>query len=205
MEGPLLVVKSWALTAMAIWVYRRWFQRVAPPTPTFEAFCASGPVIAALLNVRQGEQQIAESLVRRLGKRGRAVASLGAFPWPHYLLTLRIETQRGAVLLRVTSGRVVKSGDRVVPDVARLLRDVLNEAADSVEAWLHADTFTNGLVEAPRGGWTLLRGESRLPQLSAREALPEEVARPLLGLGEPEALVLAARHGIHDAVPRVAR
>jgi hypothetical protein len=190
---------------MAIWVYRRWFQRVAPPTPKFEAFCASGPVIAALLNVRQGEQQFAESLVRRLGKRGSAVASLGAFPWPHYLLTLRIETQRGAVLLRATSGRVVKSGDRAVPDVARLLRDVLNEAPDSVEAWLHADTFANGLVEAPRGGWTLQRGDSKRPQLSAREALPEEVARPLLGLGEPEALVLAARHRIHDAVPRVAR
>lgn len=205
MEGPLLVLKSWALTAIAIWVYQRWFQRVAPPTPKFESFCASGPVVAALHNIREGEPRIAQALARRLGKRGSAVATLGAFPWPHYLLALRIETQRGAVLLRATSGRVVKSGDRDVPDLARLLRAVLNEAPDSVEAWLHADTFTNGLIDAPRGGWALLRGDGKRPQLSAREGLPEGVAPPLLGLGEPEALVLAARHGIHDAVPRVAR
>jgi hypothetical protein len=205
MEGPLLVLKSWALTAMAIWVYRRWFQRVAPPTPKFEAFCASGPAVAALLNVQKGEQQVAQALALRLGKRGSALATLGAFPWPHYLLTLRIETRRGAVLLRATSGRVIKTGDRAVPDLARLLRDALNELPDAVEGWLHAGTFTNGLVEAPRGGWMLQRGDSKRPQLSAREALPEEVARPLLGLGEPESLVLAARHRVHDAVPRVAR
>ena len=53
MEGPLLVLKSWALTALAIWVYRRWLQRVTPPTPEFEAFCATQPVVAALFGVAE--------------------------------------------------------------------------------------------------------------------------------------------------------
>ena len=205
MEGPLLVLKSWALTAMAIWVYRRWFQRAAAPTPSFEAFCASGPVVAALLGIEEAEQRIAQVLAQRLGKRAAAVATLGAFPWPHYRLALMIETRHGAVLLRVTAGEVVRSADRDLPALASLLRDVLNELPSGVEAWLHAGTFTNGLVATPPGGWSVQRGDGKRPQFTAREAPPEQLAPASLGLREPDALVLAAGHRIHDAVPRVAR
>jgi hypothetical protein len=205
MEGPLLVLKSWALTALAIWIYKRWFQRAAAPTPSFEAFCAGGPIVAALLVAEGTEPGVAAALAQRLGKRRAAVATLGTFPWPHYRLALAIETRAGAVLVRVTAGQVMKSGDRDLPALASLLRDLLNELPTGVEAWLRAGAFTNGLVEPPPGGWTVERGDSPRPRFTARETPPKQVTSASLGFREPDALVLAARHGIHDAVPRVAR
>ncbi len=205
MEGPLLVLKSWMLTAMAIWVYKRWFQRLAPPTPEFEAFCATGPVVAALVGVVANEQAVAAELSRRLGKRRAAVATLGAFPWTHYKLSLSVEVRRGAVLVRATAGEVLRSADRELPALASLLRDLLNEQPSGVEAWLCAPAFTNGLAAAPVGGWSIERGTTTRPQFVAREAAPEQIATASLGLGEPDALLLAPGHRVNDAVPRVAR
>lgn len=205
MEGPLLVLKSWWLAAMAIWVYKRWFQRSSPPTPEFEAFCASGPVVAALFGAALNERAVAEALAQRLGKRRATVATLGAFPWPHYKLALSIEQQRGAVLLRVTSGEVTRNADRDLPALASVLRDLLNEQPGDVEAWLCAPAYTNGLVAAPAGGWGIERGSSVRPQFRALDVAPEPVAPTSLGLREPDALLLAARHRVHDPVPRVAR
>ena len=69
MEGPLLVLKSWLLTTAAIWIYQRWFQRVAPRTPGFEAFCAERPVVAALFGLEGSEQRAVALLAGKLGKR----------------------------------------------------------------------------------------------------------------------------------------
>jgi hypothetical protein len=205
MEGPLLVLKSWMLTALAIWVYKRWFQRVAAPTPGFEAFCATGPVVGALFGLAGGEGRVAELLAARLGKRGVAVATLGAYPWPHYRLALVLETRSGAVLLRATAGEVVRSAERDLPALSSLLRDVLNELPGEAEAWLHAGAFSNGLLPTPAGGWTVERGESKRPRFTARDVLPDYVAKVSLGFREPDALLLAARYGIDDAVPRIVR
>jgi hypothetical protein len=205
MEGPLLVLKSWWLAAMAIWVYKRWFQRSSPPTPEFEAFCASGPVVAAFVGAALNEQAVADALAQRLGKRRATVATLGTFPWPHYKLAISIEVQRGAVMLRVTAGEVTRNADSDLPALASVLRDLLNEQPGDVEAWLCAPAFSNGLVAAPAGGWSIVRGASPRPQFLAREAAPERVATASLGLREPDAPLLASRHRVHDAVPRVAR
>jgi hypothetical protein len=179
MEGPLLVLKSWALTALAIWVYKRWFQRVAPPTPEFEAFCRTRPVVAALFGLNGNEQQASVLLASRLGKARASVATLGGFPWPHYRLELAIETARDAVLVRVDGADVVRSGQRELPALASVLRDVLNELPADAQGWLHAGAFNNGLVDTPEGGWSMARGREKHPRVAPLRQPPEcvEAAR----------------------------
>jgi hypothetical protein len=176
MEGPLLVLKSWLLTALAIGVYRRWFQRVAPATPEFEAFCAKQPVVAVLFGLAGNEQRALALLASKLGKRAQSVATLGGFPWPHYRLGLGIETRQSAVLLRVTRAEVVRTRDRDLPALASVVREVLNELPEGAQAWLHAGTFNNGLVAVPPGGWALERGTEKRPRLRALQETPAACA-----------------------------
>jgi hypothetical protein len=204
MEGPFLVLKSWMLTAVAIWVYRRWFQRVSPPSPEFEAFCAERPVVAALLGLDGIDARVAALVTSKLGKRGISVATLGGFPWPHYRLLLAVEQRRGAVLLRVVGAEVTRTGDGELPALASLLREVLNQLPQGAEAWLHAGTFNNGLVAVPAGGWSLERGHEKRPRLQPRSAEPE-VVRASLRSAEPDAARLTLGHRVDDAFPGIAR
>jgi hypothetical protein len=204
MEGPFLVLKSWMLTAVAIWVYRRWFQRVSPPTPEFEAFCTQQPVVAALLGLDGIEARVAALIASKLGKRGISVATLGGFPWPHYRLSLAVEERRGAVLLRVVGAEVTRTGDEKLPALASVVREVLNELPHGAEAWLHAGAFNNGLVAAPAGGWSLERGDEKRPRLQPLAAEPD-VVRTSLGAAEPDAPRLALGHRVDDAFPGIAR
>jgi hypothetical protein len=199
MEGPLLVLKSWLLTALAIWVYRRWFQRVAPATPQFEAFAATQPVVAAIWGIAGREEQVAAAFSARLGRRRASVATLGGFPWPHYRLELAVEGAQGVVRLRVQSARVVRTKDRELVALATLVRDTLNELPEGARGWLHTGAFNNGLVQPPNGGWLVPRGSESRPRLSACAERPSSLC-----LGEPQAALVAVGHGVNDAVPRVA-
>lgn len=175
MEGPLLVLKSWALTALVIWAYRRWWQRVAPPAPEFEAFCATGPVVGALIGLAGQEAHAAELVKRALGKRRSSIATLGGYPWPHYRLTLAVEATAGAVLLRVTGADVVRTRDSGLPALATLLRGVLTALPESSEAWLHPRAFDNGLSATPAGGFSVQRGTEKRPRLCRLELVPPAV------------------------------
>lgn len=181
MEGPLLVIKSWALTAFLIWIYQRWFQRVAPPAPAFEAFCKERPLIAALWGVAGSEEQVLASVSRRLHQQAHAVGTLGTYPWPFYRLQVAVSQRAGVVLLHIQSAEVKRTRDASLPGLAHVLRDVLNELPAGAEAWLHAGLFDNGLVRAPEGGWQLLRGDEKRPRLARLESMPAELAvRPSL-------------------------
>jgi len=188
MEGPLLVLKSWALTALAIWIYQRWFQRVAPPTPEFEAFCRSQPIVAALFGLVGTEQQARQAILAKLGKSRDCVATLGGFPWPHYRLELSVEARHGAVLLRVQRAEVTRTRDRDVTALASALREVLHELPDDARCWLHAGTFNNGLVEVPAGGWSLERGTEKRPRFTP--------------LAEPPDVVEKAHFAFENHIPR---
>jgi hypothetical protein len=201
MEGPLLVIKSWALTAMALWIYRRWFQQVAAPSPDFEAFCTERPVVAALHALAGDEARAGELLKRSLGRRQEVIATLGAYPWPHYCLKLAIEVVPGAVLLRVVGARVMCSHETNLPALATLVRDALNELPNDAAAWIHPGTFSNGLVATPEGGWAISRGIEKRPKL---QALSDAERPNLLRLREPDALFFAAWDRVNDAVPRIA-
>lgn len=207
MEGPLLVLKSWMLTAFAIWVYQRWFQRVAPRDLPFEAFCAGRPVVGAIAVAGAHQASVLVSLSAALGKRRACVATLGGYPWPHYRLELALEESHGAVLLRVDRAEVLRSREGELPALASLLRDALNGLPDDAHAsaWLHRGAFNNGLVESPPGGWSIERGSERRPKLIAlREA-------PLFGAqlvqSEPEAaraVAAAAHFAFENQTPRLA-
>lgn len=172
MEGPLLVLKAWFLTGALIWIYRRWFQKVAPPSPAFEAFCQSEPVVGAIWRVAGDEARVEALLRLRLERDAATIATLGGFPWPHYRLSLAIERGFGCVLLRVKRAAVARTGDRPAAALASLLRDVLNELPESAEAWLHRGAFDNGLGPAPAAGWRIERGGQRRPRLTAHAELP---------------------------------
>jgi len=167
MEGPLLILKSWALTALALWIYQRWFQRVAPRSPDFEAFCAKRPVVAALHALHGTERQAHALLAEPLTPPREVVATLGGYPWPHYCLRLAVEVVPGAVLLRVVGARVMRTRDRNLPALATLVRDALNQLPHDAAAWLHPGTFSNGLVTTPAGGWAVSPGTERRPRLRA--------------------------------------
>jgi len=167
MEGPLLILKSWALTALALWIYQRWFQRVAPPSPDFEAFCAGRPIVAALHALRGTEARARELLAATLAPPHEVVATLGGYPWPHYCLRLAVEVTPGAVLLRVVGARVMRTRDRKLPALATLVRDALNQLPEDAAAWIHPGTFANGLVPTPAGGWAVSAGNERRPRLRA--------------------------------------
>jgi hypothetical protein len=184
MEGPLLVLKAWFLTGALIWIYRRWFQQVAPPSPGFEAFCRREPVVGAILGVAGDEASVEALLRERLERDAAAIATLGGFPWPHYRLSLAIERRSGCVLLRVKRAAVVRTGDRPAAALASLLRDVLNELPEGAEAWLHRGAFDDGLTASPEAGWSVARGSERRPQLAALSELPpvlRELASPARG------------------------
>lgn len=204
MEGPLLVLKSWLLTALGIWIYKRWFQRVAPRAPEFEAFCAGRPVVGAVFGLSGDEARVAHLLATKLGKRALGVATLGGYPWPHYRLALLVERREGAVLLRVNGAQVVRTSEGDLPALASVLRDVLNELPAGAKAWLHAGAFNNGLVAVPAGGWALERGAEKRPRLRPLATTPT-VARASFRFGEPDASLLAVRHGVNHSIPGVAR
>lgn len=108
------------------------------------------------------------------------------------------------MLLRVVDAQVTRSHEDGLPALTHVLRDVLNELPESASAWLHTGTFDNGLDVPPGGGWTVRRGSERRPRVERLEAAPREV-QALLGFGEPDAALLAPRHGVNDALPGVAR
>lgn len=88
---------------------------------------------------------------------------------------LALEKKRGALLLRIESAEVCRSRDAQLPALASVLREVLNELPEDVQAWLHAGTFDNGLVALPAGGWSLRRGREKHPRFAALERTPEAV------------------------------
>jgi len=173
------VLKSWMLTAIAIWVYQRWFQRVAPRDPGFEGFCADRPVVGAILGASGHEAAALEALGAALGKGRASVATLGGYPWPHYRLELALEQAPGAVLLRVVGAQVLRTRDRELPALASVLRQALNGLAveTAPHAWLHTGAFNNGLVVPPTGGWAIERGSERRPKLVALEQRPAPLGR----------------------------
>jgi hypothetical protein len=207
MEGPLLVLKSWMLTAVAIWIYQRWFQRVAPRDVAFEAFCAGRPVVGAIAGAGLHQASVLVALSSALGKPRACVATLGGYPWPHYRLELALEESRGAVLLRVIKAEVLRTRERELPALASLLRGVLNGLPEDakVSAWLHRGAFNNGLVDSPPGGWSIERGSERRPKLVALREAPLLVAQ--LAQSEPELArtVTAAPHfAFENQTPRLA-
>jgi hypothetical protein len=178
MEGVLLVIKAWGLTALMIWVYRRFFERVARVEPEFEAWCERGPLLAALHVVPVELEQVEAALRAGLGKRRRLVATLGGWPWPNYELEIRISRAANVLLLTVARAELRKAHARPTPSLVGTLRELLNAHPGAIEdLWLLSDLVYGklGPDEAP-AGWIVLAGDEPRPRVQAREAHPAWLA-----------------------------
>ena len=174
MEGVLFVIKAWALSGLGLWVYRRYFERVAEPALEFEAWCRNGPLLAALSGDAARLAAVERSLRERLGAPARAVATLGGWPWPNYALELSLQRTRRVLELRVLRAERLRTHGGAPPSLAHALRDALNEHPEAgLDAWLHSGTvFGKPGQDAPSEGWQLHAGVERRPRLVPRGHAP---------------------------------
>jgi len=178
MEGVLLVIKAWGLTALMLWVHRRFFERVARAEPEFEVWCQRGPLIAALRVAPAQLAPVDAALRASLGKQKRLLATLGGWPWPNYELTLRVSRVGRVLALSVTRAELRKTRAAPVPDLVASLRALLNEHPAAIDdLWLLPDLVygKRGPSEAP-AGWLVLAGDEPRPKLRARDAHPTWLA-----------------------------
>jgi len=174
MEGPLFIIKSWALAALGLWLYRRYFERVAKREPEFEAWARTDPLLAALHGDERVLAGIEAALLARLGKRSCVVATLGGWPWPNYALSVRLVRRAGVLQVRVAGADLLRTHGTPPPSLIATLRDVLNEHPGAIDdTWLCAGTFygKHGSDQATNG-WLLEAGDEPRPRLVLREASP---------------------------------
>ncbi|MES1176344.1 MAG: hypothetical protein ABUL62_18620 [Myxococcales bacterium] len=174
MEGVLFVIKAWALSGLGLWVYRRYFERVAKAEPEFEAWCRSGPLLAALRGDAARLAAVERTLRGLLGERARAVATLGGWPWPNYALELELRRLGGVLALRALRADLLRTHGPPAPSLIAVLRDALNEHPGAIDdTWLHQGTvFGKPGQETPSDGWQLNAGVEPRPKLVARGRTP---------------------------------
>jgi len=157
MEGPLLLIKGWLVASIVAWVCRRFFERVAVPSPDFEAYCKSRPLLIAIACRAGAAAEARNALFARLGRRATAVATLGGWPWPNYALELCVETQGDAlILVRAIDCRLLRVRGPRPPALFAALQGMAGELTASVEeVW--ADRALRYALEddAASGGWRL--------------------------------------------------
>jgi len=173
MEGGLLIHAAWLLSFTFIFFYRRYFETVAPRDPAFEASCASRPVLAALSVVPGAEAELAAKL-RALAPRGEVIATLGGWPWVHYVLRVETESSWGVLTLRIVGVRVLRSHEARPPTVTLMLDELRRGAPGLVgETWLHEGVYLDvtGRLTAPHG-WRFAPGSGDRPVLEAWPAPP---------------------------------
>ena len=189
MEGPLFVIKSWALAALGLWLYRRFFERVGKPVPEFESWARGNPLLAALHGSDAALGRVEAALRARLGKQSLLLATLGGWPWPHYALGIRLLRRSDLLELRVTRAELLRSHGAPPPALVTVLRDALNELPEAIDTWLHpGSVFGRPGQVASSKGWQLCPGAEPRPTLVVRDHTPswlpklhespDEVLRP---------------------------
>ena len=141
-EGGLLIHVAWALSFAFMLIYRRWFEKSAPASAEFEAFCATRPLLAALLVRRGSERAVAERLGALL-PRGETLAMHGAWPWVYYVLAVDWLPGHGAVHANIRSCRVLRTHEARPPSLTHVLARTLGANADAEDAWLHPRAYVD--------------------------------------------------------------
>jgi len=180
MEGPLIVIKSWALAALGIWFYRRFFERVAKAEPEFEAWARTGALLAALSG-RAAPLALVEAALRaRLGKRPRVVATLGGWPWPNYALELRLVSRGNVLELRVARAELLRTRGEPPPSLSSVLREAMNAHPDAqCQSWLcSGSVYGKSGPDAARAGWQLHAGSEPRPRLEPYAEAPSWLGNP---------------------------
>jgi hypothetical protein len=155
MDGPLLFVKAWAFSLLAVWLYQRYFQRVGPRVPEFESFCRSRPLLLTIDGRDADLPRVRDAIIRALGDRRTAVASSGGWPWTIHALVLDVEVRNGRVLIHATLASVLRTREKP-PTIRELLRAAAVASGASLDVWFHSELHVDvtGTVQAPHG-WSL--------------------------------------------------
>jgi hypothetical protein len=163
MEGPLLFVKAWAFSLVAVWLYQRYFQRVGPRDPEFESFFRARPLLLAIDGHPADLDRVRDAIVKLLGNRGTAVATAGGWPWTIHALALEVEKREGRLLIHATRASVLRTREKP-PAIADLLRAAAGASRMPLDVWLHSALHVDvtGTVQAPHG-YTLRLGDESGP------------------------------------------
>jgi hypothetical protein len=183
MEGGLLIHAAWALSFVFVWVYRRWFEKTGPRLPEFEAFCAERPLLAAL-SVRRGGEEAALRALRALLPRNETIATFGAWPWVHHVLSVECSARPGVVYASITGCRVLRTAEARPPSLTQGLVAVLADGGAVEQVWLHPRAYvdvsgrssgehgwriiTNGTEKRPCSEWHELPGWAQLTNSNER-------------------------------------
>jgi len=119
------------------------------------------------------EAELAAKL-RALAPRGEMIATLGGWPWVHYVLRFETESAWGVLMLRIAGARVLRSRESRPPTVTRALDELRRQAPGLVgETWLHEGVYLDvtGRLAAPHG-WRLAPAGGDRPVLDAWPAPP---------------------------------
>jgi hypothetical protein len=155
-------------------VYRRFFERVGPVVPEFEAFCRARPVLFAVHG--SALATVAQELGATFGKKAQVVATLGAWPWPNYALHVELVLRDNVLLGVCTRAEVMRVSHRP-PALVERLQSLLARRSE-VAIWLHPGViFDHRRPNEPVGGWYLSQGgTAQKPALERVEERPEWLA-----------------------------
>ena len=145
------------MSLLAVWVYRRYFERVAAPSPEFETFCRSGAVLGALHFEPGSATGVRADIVERLRALERVGAPLGGWPWPNYALTLRVDVEEELVLLHVAGCALLRTRETPPPSLLVGLAELKARLPEAVaDVWIHPGLHYGGARHDPqRTGWRL--------------------------------------------------
>lgn len=197
MEGIFIVIKAWGLAAFMIWVHRRFFERVGKREREFEARFTRGVRLAAFSAGAQRLTELEAALRGLIGKRGRLVATLAGYPWPHYELELRLERSERVLTVVATRAELGRVHARPAPALVTVLRELIAAHGDAIEDhWLAPEMIYGTGDSASKAGY-LVRAADAKPKVFARTRAPSWLPAPAERDHEP---ALQARHSGPGAV-----
>jgi len=195
MEGVFIVIKAWGLAAFLIWVHRRFFERVGRRERGFEARIAQGVRLAALQGDASRLAEIETELCARLGKRRRAIATLGGYPWPHYELELRLVQASNVLTLFATRAELARVHARPAPALVTVLGELLAGHGDAIEDhWLAPDMIYGTGDDAASAGYLVRAGSGPKARVAPRTRTASWLgpAEPAISAAKPDAAASVA-------------
>jgi hypothetical protein len=125
------------------------------------------------------------------------IATLGGWPWTHYVLGVTAESARGAVVLRIAGCRVLRSRELRPPALGSLMRELAESAPAAVtDLWLHPGAYfdVRGRHVAPRG-WRVRFATSARPHFEPAEEGPPSSVLESTGTSFARLIALGPKFG----------
>lgn len=158
MEGPVFIHGAWLLSAVCIWLYRRYVATVAERSAAFESYCRARPLLARITVTPGSEAELARRFAAQLGARAETIPTLAGWPWVVHVLKVELRTVHGALELDLVGCRGLRVQERRLPALTELLLDFMASArGEALSCWLCAGAYREVTEElAPEQGWRLI-------------------------------------------------